>query len=105
MSTTSFIENGYQAIEGDFACVYLFMSLDEYYGTLTKVCDEDGEVLFTAADPQEAEDWATNYADNGSGPDDEPSDGFLSDANAGANALASIGWGTDEDCGDGNFDE
>jgi hypothetical protein len=28
---------------------------------------------------------------------DEPSDGFLSDAEADADALASAGWGTDED--------
>jgi hypothetical protein len=33
--------------------------------------------------------------------DAEPSDGFLSDAEADADALASAGWGTDEDYGGG----
>ena len=31
--------------------------------------------------------------------DDEPSDGFMSDVEADADALASCGWGTDEDYG------
>ena len=32
-------------------------------------------------------------------PDDEPFDGFRTDAEADADALASAGWGTDEDYG------
>ena len=40
--------------------------------------------------------------------DSEPSDGFLNDAEADADALASAGYGTDEDYGgsnDGGYDE
>ena len=34
---------------------------------------------------------------------DEPSDGFLSDSEADADALASAGWGTDEDYSHGDM--
>lgn len=34
--------------------------------------------------------------------DDEPHDGFMSDADADGDALASAGWGTDEDYGGGD---
>jgi hypothetical protein len=37
--------------------------------------------------------------------DDEPSDGFLSDAEADGDALKSAGWGTDEDYGSYGHDE
>ena len=36
--------------------------------------------------------------------DDEPSDGFLSDAEADGDALKSAGWGTDEDYGGHCYD-
>jgi len=42
------------------------------------------------------------------GAEDEPFDGFRTDAEADADALASAGWGTDEDYGgsnDGGWDE
>lgn len=37
--------------------------------------------------------------------DTEPSDGFLTDAEADADALSSAGWGTNEDYGHYGYDE
>lgn len=41
----------------------------------------------------------TTYNDPNEYDNDEPFDGFLTDAEADANALASAGYGTDEDYG------
>ena len=40
-----------------------------------------------------------SFDDSGESESDEPWDGFNSDAEADADALASAGWGTDEDYG------
>jgi len=50
------------------------------------MCERDGEV-----------ELAWSFEESGSA--DEPWDGFNSDAEADADALASAGWGTDEDYG------
>ena len=50
------------------------------------MCERDGEVELV---------WSFDE----SGCADEPWDGFNSDAEADADALASAGWGTDEDYG------
>jgi hypothetical protein len=76
--------------------------------------DDDKETLIATAQEDFKEEWfdsrtiqddmsdhlhdiVNNYED--SYRDEEPWDGFNSDAEADADALASAGWGTDEDYG------
>ena len=57
------------------------------------------DVLRADADPFEDDELVWSFEDSGTGAEDEPSDGFNSDAEADADALASAGFGTDEDYG------
>jgi hypothetical protein len=61
------------------------------------------EMLYNGSTPEEIAEtlgipvrWVFEVEDNMS-EISEPSDGFLTDAEADANALASVGWGMDED--------
>ena len=60
---------------------------EEYYDRLE---DED----YSEEDDHLEADYEDRYTY-----DDEPPDGFLSDAEADGDALRNIGWGTDEDYG------
>ena len=61
--------------------------------------DAGTDVLRADADPFEDDELVWSFEDSGTGAEDEPSDGFNSDAEADADALASAGFGTDEDYG------
>ena len=66
--------------------------------------DIGSDVLRAKADPFENEELVWSFDKAGSTSEDEPWDGFNSDAEADADALASAGWGTDEDYGGGCYD-
>lgn len=88
-------------VEGEVCTVVVTVSLDDVCGALYHVWDEEGDNrLFLNADKDAALEWAENFADNGEPEEgDVERDGFLSDAEADADALASAGMGTDEDYG------
>jgi hypothetical protein len=96
-------------VEGSVCTVYVNVSLDDVVGALYHVWDEEGERrLHVNGDKDAALEWADNFADKGEPCDEdgeerpveeEAWDGFNSDAEADADALASAGMGTDEDYG------
>ena len=57
------------------------------------------DVLRAKADPFEDDELVWSFENSGSDSEDEPWDGFNSDAEADGDALASAGFGTDEDYG------
>ena len=65
-----------------------------------EVANEVGtNVLRAKADPFEDDELVWSFEDSGSDVESEPWDGFNSDAEADGDALASAGFGTDEDYG------
>ena len=66
--------------------------------------DVGSDVLRAKADSFEDDEFIWSFEKSGSANEDEPWDGFNSDAEADADALASAGWGTDEDYGGGCYD-
>jgi hypothetical protein len=66
----------------------------EEYRAMSEQFADEADASIPPPEPDEPED----YADCGDC-DDEPWDGFNTDAEADADVLASAGWGTDEDYG------
>ena len=64
-----------------------------------EVANEIGTDVMRERDGEVELVWS--FEESGSSDADEPWDGFNSDAEADADALASAGWGTDEDYGGG----
>ena len=62
-----------------------------------EVANEIGTDVMRERDGEVELVWS--FEESGSNDADEPWDGFNSDAEADADALASAGWGTDEDSG------
>ena len=62
-----------------------------------EVANEIGTDVMRERDGEAERVWS--FEDSGSGSEDEPWDGFNSDAEADGDALASAGFGTDEDYG------
>lgn len=98
MATIRKLGLGDVAVEGSEMTVTVLACLDDVVGVTYKLYDEDDECIGVKGDRDAAVEWAEQIAD-GVGCDDEPSDGFMNDSDADADALASAGWGTDEDYG------
>ena len=100
MATIRNLGLGDVAVEGSEMTVTVLASLDDVNGATYKLYGEDDECIGVKGDRDAAIEWAEQIAD-GSG--DDEYDPFLHDGEADADALASAGWGTDEDYG--CFDE
>jgi hypothetical protein len=99
MATVSNIGLGDWFVSGEYNQVQVLMSLDEISG-LTYAVWSDDERIGIFADRDTAVEFAEKVCDTDYFyPDVEERSDFLSDVDADADALASAGWGTDEDYG------
>lgn len=93
MAIVSKIGQGSYEVEGDYATIYVNMTVDEC-GVLWHVTTTSDCLLGSFADLDTALEYAEKEA--GDYKFDEIGDG-MTDAEADADALASAGWGSDED--------
>lgn len=90
---------GAWVVEGEFNQVDVLLSLDDMHGALYHVWSDD-EKVGVFSDVDAAIEFAEKVCDTDFfNPDDIERDQFISDVEADADALASAGWGTDEDYG------
>jgi hypothetical protein len=73
----------------------MFLKIYHLINDTYQVYDEDSDSVFFQGSYDAAEAYMNRMQ-----PDADEGDQFLSDSEADADALASIGWGTDEDYGD-----
>jgi hypothetical protein len=100
MAKVTCVELGVYRVSGEFDTVYVLSSLDEVKGALYQVINTNEFDYGTYGDLDLAIEWAEHYADKADEYiDPEVGDG-MTDAEADADALAGIGWGTDEDYDD-----
>ncbi len=90
------MRNMYYVVDEDGLFRMFDVSHDGYEDAI-EAANEIGTDVMRERDGEVELAWS--FEESGCASEDEPWDGFNSDAEADADALASAGWGTDEDYG------